>query len=195
MTGPEVFRRSVALLEGNGFDYAVAGGLATQHWTGRPPSLEDIDLVVAPDDAPEILKMLSGEGYEVTEMEHSWLHKAQFDGVKIDLLIELKNGARLDGPFLDRRSQVSLLGARAYVLSAEDQVVALAAAASRDTIGNYWFSAIDIMANTDLDWDYVVMRSRGCPERILSVLYFALSEGVPVTKGIAGRLEEMLRDI
>lgn len=184
----EVFREVVGLLEDNGFDYAVGGGLATEHWNGGAEQIADIDVIIREDDAPAILGKLRDAGYETTEMEHSWLHKAFKSGVTIDLLYELKNGARLDDRFLAHRARVDMFGARPYVAAAEDQAASLTATVDRTTIGAHWFSIIDIMANNDLEWDYVIARAQKVPMKMLSVVYFALAEDVPIQRGVIDQL-------
>lgn len=186
-----VFREAIALLEDGSFDYAVGGGLSTDHWTGGAKRISDIDLVIRQDDAARILRELSGAGYETAEMEHSWLHKAHRDGVTIDLMFELKNGTTFDERFREHRKRAELFGTTAYVISAEDQVASLAGTANRETIGKHWFGMLDIMANNDLDWDYVVARSERIPFRMLSVVYFAISQHIPVQKGVIDQLTRL----
>jgi hypothetical protein len=187
----EVFREAISIFEESGFDYAVGGGIATDHWKGDIKWVADIDLVIREEDAAEIISLLGSHGYETKEMEHSWLHKAFKGSVTIDLMFELKNGARIDDAFLARCKHVDLLGTLAPVMSAEDQVASLAATVDRQTVGQHWYNIVDIAANSDLDWDYVLERSRTIVFRMLSVVCFGLSEDVPVPKGVIGQLLEM----
>ena len=185
-----VFREAIALLEDGSVDYAVGGGISTDHWTGGAKRIADIDLVIRQDDAPNIMRMLSDAGFVTAEMEHSWLHKAHRDGVTIDLMFELKNGTRFDERFKEHRKRAGMFGTTAYVMAPEDQVASLAGTVGRDTIGKHWYGMIDIMANNDLEWDYVVARSESVPLRMLSVIYYALSQQVPVQKGV---IEQLMR--
>ncbi|HWC14301.1 MAG TPA: nucleotidyltransferase family protein [Actinomycetota bacterium] len=184
----EVFREVVKLLEEGGFDYAVGGGLATDHWKGGADHIADIDVMIREDDAEPILETFRGTGYKTAEMEHSWLHKAFKDGITIDVIYELANGARLDDRFLAHRTRVDMFGVRPQVSSAEDQVASLTATVDRMTIGQHWFSIIDLMANNDLEWDYVIARAQKVPMKMLSVVYFALSESVPIQRGVIDQL-------
>jgi hypothetical protein len=186
-----VFREAIKLLEDGSFDYAVGGGLSTDHWTGGAKRISDIDLVIRQDDAARILRELSRAGYETAEMEHSWLHKAHRDGVTIDLMFELKNETMFDERFREHRKRAELFGTTAYVISAEDQVASLAGTVNRETIGKHWYGMLDIMANNDLDWDYVVARSERIPFRMLSVVYFAISQHIPVQKGVIDQLTRL----
>ena len=186
-----IFRESIGLLEKKPFDYAVGGGISTDHWIGGATRISDIDVVIRADDAPEILEYLSQAGYETTEMDHSWLHKAFKDGVTIDLMYELKNGTRLDERFKEHRKRGELFGTTAYMMAPEDQVASLAATVDHETIGHHWYNIIGIMANNELEWDYVIARAQRVPLRMLSVVYFALSEQVPVQKGVIEQLAEL----
>lgn len=186
-----VFRDAIELLEGRPFDYAVAGGVATDHWIDRADFIADVDLVVPEADTPAILECFGSRGFDTAEMEHSWLHKTFKDGVTVDLIFELKNGTRFDESFKAHRSRGELFGTVCYVMSAEDQVAALAGTIARETIGRHWYNVIDLMSNNDLDWDYVLDRSEGVARKMLSVVHFALAEQVPVEKGVIERLTKL----
>lgn len=186
-----VFRDAIELLEGRPFDYAVGGGLATDHWIDGADFIADVDLVVSEADAPAILECFESGGFETAEMEHSWLHKAFKDGVTVDLMFELKNGTRFDEAFKARRSRGELFGTMCYVMSAEDQIAALAGTIERETVGRHWYNVIDLMSNNDLDWEYLVDRSHGVARKMLSVVHFALAEQVPVERGVIERLTKL----
>ena len=187
----EVFREVITLLEDEGFDYAVSGGLATDHWNGGAHQINDIDVMIREDDAEAILEALQKAGFETAEMEHSWLHKAHKHGTTVDLIYELSNGARLDDRFLAHRTRVDLFGVRPQVSSAEDQVTSLTATVDQSTIDKHWFSIMGVMASNDLEWDYVIARAQKMPLRMLSVVYFALSQSIPIQKGVIDQLTAM----
>lgn len=187
-----VFRDLIERFETHPFDYAVGGGLATDHWTGGASEIDDIDLVIREEDSRPILQHLQHAGYEVSEMEHSWLHKAFKDGVTIDLMFQLKNGTRFDDRFREHRERGEMFGTRPYVMAAEDQVASLAGTVDRDTVGKHWYEMIDIMANNDLEWEYVVTRSRQVTLQMLSIIYFALWEKVPIPVGVIEELTDLL---
>ena len=188
VSAAEVFREVISLLEDEGFDYAVSGGLATDHWKGGAEQINDIDVMIREEDAGAILEAMASAGFETAEMEHSWLHKAHKNGTTVDLIYELANGARLDDRFLAHRSRVDLFGARPQVASPEDQVTSLTATIDQTTIGKHWFSIIDVMSENDLEWDYVIARAQKIPLKMLSVVYFALSQSVPIQKGVIDQL-------
>lgn len=187
----EIFREVISLFEDSGFDYAVGGGLATHHWKGGVDQIADIDVMIREEDAASILDAFGAAGYETTEMEHSWLHKAFKNGITVDLIYELANGARLDERFLAHRTRVDMFGARPHVASAEDQVASLTATLDRTTIDQHWFNIMDIMANNDLEWDYVIARAQKVPMKMLSIVYYGLSESIPIQRGVIDQLNEI----
>ena len=187
-----VFRDTIGHFEEAPFDYAVGGGLATDHWTGGATKIADIDLVIREQDSRDILQRFGSAGYDTSEMEDSWLHKAFKDGVTIDLMFELKNGTRFDRLFKEHRKRGDMFGSRCFVMAVEDQVTSLAGTVGRDTIGQHWYNIINLMANNDLEWDYVITRSKEVPRRMLSVVHFAVAEQVPVPKGVIEKLTEMV---
>lgn len=186
-----VFRETIELLEDRKFDYAVGGGLANAFWTDVPKYIKDIDVVVREEDARTILEHLGRHDYSTTEMEASWLHKAFRDGVTVDLIFELKNGARFDSLLEERRSRGEMFGTTCYVVPAEEQIPSLAATVDPETIGQHWYTILKLMGNVDLDWDYVLVRSERIPRRMLSIVHFAIGEQVPVPLGIVDRLTEL----
>lgn len=190
----EIFREAIALLEEAPFDYAVGGGICTDHWTGGAQRINDIDLMIRKDDSVEILEVFADAGYQTAEMDHSWLHKTFKDGVTIDLMYELRNATTFDERFKEHRKQAELFGTLAYITAPEDQVAALVATADRETIGVHWFDIIDMMAKNDLEWGYLIARSQRMPLRMLSAIHFALSEQVPVQKGVIEQLNELVAD-
>lgn len=190
-TAMVVFREAVDLLEDGDFDYAVGGGLANAFWTDVPRYIKDVDIVVPDEDATKILEHFDRHDFETTEMEASWLHKAFKEGVTIDFIFELKNGTRFDSLLKERRSRGEMFGTTCYVVPAEDQIPSLTATVDPETIGQHWYTVIKLMANVDLDWDYVLLRSKSIPRRMLSVVHFAISEQVPVPRGVIDRLTEL----
>ena len=68
-------------------------------------------------------------------------------------------------------------------MSPEDLVVMKAIATSEDT-PRYWYDAVAIIAQTELDWDYLVTRAKQHgARRVLSLLLFADSLDLVVPPG------------
>jgi predicted nucleotidyltransferase len=152
--------------------FLLIGGVGSAVY-GRERATRDIDLFVRPEAAPRVLEALAARGFETkVEYEH-WLSKAFKDGVLVDVIFRSSRDILLGEEMLARATTMPFRGREVPVAPPEDLVVMKAVAASEDT-PRYWYDAIAIIAQTELDWDYLVARARQHgARRILSLLVFA----------------------
>jgi predicted nucleotidyltransferase len=150
---------------------------------GRDRGTRDIDLFVRPETAHKVLDVLAERGFETkVEYEH-WLYKAFKDGVLVDVIFRSSRDILLGQEMIERARTMSFRGRDVPVAPPEDLVVMKAIAASEDT-PRYWYDALAIIAQTELDWDYLVARARQHgARRILSLLLFADSVDLVVPQG------------
>jgi hypothetical protein len=74
---------------------------------------------------------------------------------------------------LERSRVMPFRGREVPVAPPEDLVVMKAIATSEDT-PRYWYDALAIIAQTELDWDYLIARAKQHgARRVLSLLLFA----------------------
>jgi hypothetical protein len=52
----------------------------------------------------------------------------------------------------------------------------------------HWYDALGILAAIDLDWEYLLLRARKSPNRVLSLLHYATSIDIPVSRRALRRL-------
>lgn len=130
MTGQDIFRRIVEVLDRAGIPYMLTGSFASSYH-GVPRATQDIDIVIAP--TPEQLRALVGllphtEYYvDLDAALDAQRRQTQFNmvdfatGWKVDLII------RKSRPFssveFDRRTAIDLQGLRLFIASAEDVIV------------------------------------------------------------------------
>lgn len=121
----------VAALDAHGIPHMLAGSFASTHH-GVPRTTHDIDLVIdlSEQSLDRFVRSLDPERFYVSsEAAHdAWRRRGQFNvvdlssGWKIDLII------RKERPFsheeFRRRQPVTLLGAKVFVATAEDTVLA-----------------------------------------------------------------------
>jgi predicted nucleotidyltransferase len=150
---------------------------------GRDRGARDVDLFVRPEDAPHALDALADAGFETrVEYEH-WLSKAVKHGVLVDVIFRSSRDVQLDDEMLERSRTMVFRGLEVPVAPPEDLVVMKAIATSEDT-PRYWYDALAIIAQTELDWGYLVARARQHgARRILSLLLFAESLDLVVPPG------------
>ena len=154
--------------------YVVMGGIASGIW-GRPRWTRDIDVFVRLEDAARALEVLDTAGFETRVEQQHWLSKAEKHGVVVDVISRSHNDILLDDQMLQRSSTVVFKGLQLPVLAPEDVLVMKAVAASEDTF-RYWYDALGIIGRTELDWTYLIARSRQAGvRRVLALLLFAQS--------------------
>jgi predicted nucleotidyltransferase len=114
-------KRTASALKHDGVPFALAGGYAL--WAhGAPESENDVDFVVAEDDAERAANVLADAGFEVVRPPEDWLFKAGADGVVVDVLHRIV-GERVDADLLERSEEMDLLGIRLPVLPTTDLLI------------------------------------------------------------------------
>ncbi len=174
-----VLDEALGALEEAGISYLLIGGIGSAVF-GRDRGAKDIDLFVRPETARKVLEVLDERGFETQEFAEHWLYKATKHGVLVDVIFRSSRDILLGEEMLARSRVMPFRGRMVPVAPPEDLVVMKACAASEDT-PRYWYDAAAIVAQTELDWDYLVARARQHgPRRLLSLLLFASSIDIVV---------------
>jgi predicted nucleotidyltransferase len=169
---PLVLDETMAALREAGIQFLLIGGVGSCVF-GRDRGTTDIDVFVRPEAAEDALAALASRGFRTKKEYEHWLYKAWKDDVLVDVIFRSSRDILLDQEMLDRARMVTFRGREVPVAPPEDLVVMKAIAASEDT-PRYWYDAIAMIAQTELDWDYLVARARQRgARRILSLLLFA----------------------
>ena len=169
----EVVAEVIAALEADDVPHLLMGGAGAQTFA-RPRETDDIDVFVAPGDARRALDVLEKAGFWTEETFPSWLYKAIRNGVLVDVIFRSSGGVYLDDEMLARGQRRAYRGTEAVMMSPEDLLVVKAMASTEDT-PHHWYDALALIARRDLDWGYVLTRSRVGPRRMLSLLLYAES--------------------
>jgi predicted nucleotidyltransferase len=169
---PVVLDETMAALREAGIQFLLIGGVGSCVF-GRDRGTQDIDVFVRPENAENVLSALAARGFRTKKEYEHWLYKAWKDDVLVDVIFRSSRDILLDQEMLDRARMVTFRGREVPVAPPEDLIVMKAVAASEDT-PRYWYDAIAMIAQTELDWDYLVARARQRgARRILSLLLFA----------------------
>lgn len=183
-----VLRETIDTLEGAEIEHLLFGGLAVA-CLARPRWTHDIDLLLRPDDAEQALAVLAEAGYDVERTDPLWLFKARRDGVTVDLIFMSEGGIYLDDEMLERSVETDFQGERVRTVGPEDLVLIKTSAHGED-MPYHWFDAIAVVAQQELDWDYLLERSRRAARRILSFLIYAQSTDVAIPDDVILRAVE-----
>jgi predicted nucleotidyltransferase len=184
----EVLALATRTLERGSIPYLLIGGMASAA-LGRPRCSSDIDLLILPECAEKALEQLEREGFETERTNPHWLFKAFRQQVLVDILFKSKGDIYLDDAMLQRARRVDFGGSPVRVISPEDLIVIKALAFDEET-SRHWYDALGLIAEGELDWDYLVYRARKGPRRVLSLLVYAtsidLTVPLPVIRELAG---------
>jgi predicted nucleotidyltransferase len=181
-----VLGEAVRALDKDAIDYVLIGGQASS-LLGRPRCSSDIDLLVTPEDAPHALAALARAGFQTERVNPHWLFKAFRRDVLVDLLFKVRGEIYLDAEMLRRSTLRRFRGTQVRVVPPEDLIVMKAIVHDEET-PRHWADALAILASADLDWEYLLARSRHSPRRMLSFLCYATSVDLAVPVSALRRL-------
>ena len=158
--------------------YVVIGGLASS-LLGRPRTTDDVDVLVRRDDAKRALEALAAAGFETEETNPKWIYKACRGPVEVDVLFWLKGDIYLDDEMLERARDEELCGRTVKVIPPEDLIVVKAVVHDEQT-PRHWHDALGVIAEQELNWDYLYRRARHGARRVLALLLYAQSNDLIV---------------
>jgi len=185
--------RLVTVMEREGLPYLFMGGLASAVH-GRPRWTHDLDVLVRPEHAKEVLNSLEADGFEIEETDPFWLFKAFSDGVLVDVIFRSHGDIYLDDEMLERAVKGDFKGRMIRVIPPEDLLV-IKALVHAEHSPRHWHDALALIANAQLDWDYLVGRAQHGPRRVLSLLFYAQSNDLPVPSSAIQTLLESIQEV
>jgi hypothetical protein len=186
----EALARLAEALDAATIPHLFMGGIASIV-LGRTSWTHDIDVFIASADEPVALEALEGVGFEIEPLESTWLSKVRWKDVVVDLIRCATGPVFLDDEMLARAVPATVWGTAVNVIPPEDLVVTKALAHSEDT-SHYWWDALAVVAGVELDWDYLLMRARRGPRRVLSLLLYAQSMDLMVPDTVVRHLGEAI---
>jgi hypothetical protein len=187
-----VLAEAVEALDRAKLPYLLVGGLASS-LLGRPRCSTDVDLLVRPADAPAALAAFEKGGFRTERTNPHWLFKAFHRDVLVDLLFQARGAIYVDDEMLRRSTLRSYRDVPVRVVPAEDLIVMKAIVHDEET-PRHWADALAVVAAGQLDWDYLLWRSRNGPRRLLSLLLYATSVDLHVPREALRRLGGLVLD-
>ena len=181
--------RAASTLEYAGITYALMGGLASAA-VGRARATRDVDFFLPRESADAALDALAAAGFRTERTDPAWLFKGFWRGVLVDLIFESKGGVRFDGEMAARRRPITIGETQVPALAPED-ILLVKALANAEHVPRHWHDALAIVEASEIDWDYLLWRGRGHPYRVLSLLAYAASDGLPVPSRVLRSLHEI----
>lgn len=173
-------------IEANDIPYALIGGIAVKE-LGRPRVTHDIDIFVRPDDADSILEILAAKGFEIERRDPFWLYKAWRDGVLVDIIFRSCGDIYFEEEVRSHVRRIPYYGKFINAISPEDFIVIKSAAHQEDN-PHHWYDALAVLTQGNLDWDYLLKRSRHSPRRMLALLIYAQSNDIAIPSDLIQKL-------
>ncbi|MGE3611277.1 MAG: nucleotidyltransferase [Bacteriovoracaceae bacterium] len=179
-------------IEEHNIPYALIGGLAAKE-LGRPRITHDIDVFVKPDDADYVLKILEQKGFEVEKRDPFWLYKAWKENILVDVIFKSSGDIYFSEEVMNHVRRIPFQGRLINTISPEDFIV-IKAAAHQEENPHHWHDALAVLAQGNLDWDYLLKRAKLAPRRMLALLLYAQSNDIAVSNESIQKLYHSIFD-
>ncbi|MCC2678243.1 MAG: Conserved Archaeal protein [Pseudobdellovibrio sp.] len=172
--------------------YGLIGGVAA-FTHGRPRPTQDIDVFLRPEDADNVLEVLKDYGFKIDRFNPTWIFKAFKEDVLIDIIFRSEGNIYFDEEMNRHTVQVEYHGRPVRVVSVEDFILIKSVAHSEEG-HHHWFDALSALAQSKVDWDYLLHRARKAPRRMMALLAYAQSIDIWVPNQVIQNLTGYIYD-
>jgi len=171
-------KRSIAALERQEIPYVLGGGLGC--WArGGPPSSNDIDLMLKPEDAERAQEALAEAGMRPDTPPEQWLRKAWDGDILIDLIYE-PSGMTIDDEVIARGERMSVMAMEIRVMDLDDILTTKLLALDEHSADYRDLILITRSLREQLDWEQLRERTAASP---FARAFFALADGLEISPG------------
>ena len=173
-------KRAIAAIEGQDIPYLLGGGLGC--WArGGPPSSNDIDLMIKPEDAERAQQALAEAGMRPETPPEQWLRKAWDGDILIDLIFE-PSGMRIDDEVIERGEVMSVMAMRIRVMDLDDLLATKLLAVDEHSADYRDLILITRSLREQIDWEQLRERTASSP---FAAAFFALADGLEISPAAA----------
>ena len=171
-------KRSIAALERQEIPYVLGGGLGC--WArGGPPSSNDIDLMLKPEDAERAQQALAEAGMRPETPPEQWLRKAWDGDILIDLIYE-PSGMTIDDEVIARGDEMSVMAMQIRVMDLDDILTTKLLALDEHSADYRDLILITRSLREQIDWEQLRERTATSP---FAAAFFALADGLEISPG------------
>lgn len=171
----ESLKRAVAAIEAQGVPYLLGGGLGC--WArGGPPSSNDIDLMVKPEDAERAQSALAEAGMRPESPPEQWLLKAYDGDILVDLIFE-PSGMRIDDEVIARGDELSVMAMQIRVMDLNDILITKLMALDEHSVDYGDLILITRSLREQIAWARIREETASSP---FAVAFFALADGLGI---------------
>jgi len=153
----ETLKKAAAALRGSEARFLLGGGLAA--WArGGPESNHDLDLMVRPQDAQEVIEALAEAGFRIENPPEEWLYKAWDGDVLLDVIFE-PSGGPVDDAMFQRAEELDVSAVTMQVMALEDVMVTKLLSMREHEVDYESVLEIARALREQIDWDEVWRRT------------------------------------
>lgn len=168
-------KRAVAAIDEQGIPYLLGGGLGC--WArGGPPSSNDIDLMVKPEDAERAQEALAEAGMRPETPPEQWLLKAYDGEILVDLIFE-PSGMQIDDEVIARGDDLSVMAMQTRVMNLNDILITKLMALDEHSVDYGDLILITRSLREQIDWARIREETASSP---FAVAFFALAGGLGI---------------
>jgi hypothetical protein len=168
-------KRAVAAIDEQGVPYLLGGGLGC--WArGGPPSSNDIDLMLKPEDAKRAQEALAEAGMRPESPPEQWLLKAHDGDILIDLIFE-PSGMKIDDEVIARGDELSVMAMNIRVMDLNDILITKLMALDEHSADYGDLILITRSLREQIDWARIREETASSP---FAVAFFALADGLEI---------------
>jgi Uncharacterised nucleotidyltransferase len=168
-------KRAVAAIEQEGVPYLLGGGLGC--WArGGPPSSNDIDLMIKPEDGERAQGALAEAGMRPESPPEQWLLKAYDGDILVDLIFE-PSGMRIDDEVIARGDDLSVMAMNVHVMNLNDILITKLMALDEHSVDYGDLILITRSLREQIDWRRIREETASSP---FAVAFFALADGLEI---------------
>lgn len=168
-------KRAAAALQEQDIPHLLGGGLGC--WArGGPPSSNDIDLMLKPEDAERAQEALAEAGMRPENPPEHWLLKAWDGDILIDLIFE-PSGMRIDDEVIARGDELSVMAMHMRVMDLNDILITKLMALDEHSADYGDLILITRSLREQIDWTRVREATSPSP---FAVAFFVLADGLGI---------------
>ncbi|HEU5252715.1 MAG TPA: nucleotidyltransferase [Solirubrobacterales bacterium] len=168
-------KRAAAVLQAEGIPFLLGGGLGC--WArGGPPSSNDIDLMLKPEDAQRAQDALAEAGMRPESPPEQWLLKAYDGKILVDLIYE-PSGMRIDDEAIARGEELSVMAMQMRVMNLNDILITKLMALDEHSVDYGDLILITRSLREQIDWERVREATAASP---FAAAFFTLADGLEI---------------
>lgn len=168
-------KRAAAALQEQGIPFLLGGGLGC--WArGGPPSSNDIDLMLKPEDAERAQGALAEAGMRPEDPPEHWLRKAWDGDILVDLIFE-PSGMRIDDEVIARGDELSVMAMHMRVMDLDDILITKLMALDEHSADYGDLILITRSLREQIDWRRIREATASSP---FARAFFTLADGLAI---------------